>query len=295
MTEPSLDELITVKDDTHKYAFPYFNLRTCCNHNVNGEISLLRSVVKNVKDDAVIFDVGATGSPFPAEVGENMSVHLFDPIFIPSGDEWKNEISYRICRKPVDYSGPNTYVNKNAVDDGENSIALYCKKHDIKHIDFLKIDTDGHDLGVLKGIGDVTVDMVQFEYDHCYRKCNLNIQDMFDLLSDWHFFYILPSGLIKIDKMHSNFLYTNIFASKEYPNKILDDYEITLKDGTINVDHVGEFMMDLYWEDKQMTPDYIKWKCPKLGDEIPKRIYNSDDMLRDYSRIYDGQDEFCKI
>lgn len=287
MTEPTLSEFITVKDDTHKYIFPYFDLRICCNHNVNGEMSLLRSIVKNVGDDAVIFDVGATGSPFPSEVGDGMSVHLFDPKFIPSGEDWKNESVYRMYNKPVDYSGPNTYVNKTVVDDGENSLSTYCARYNIKHIDFLKIDTDGYDLGVLKGLGDVTVDMVQFEYDHFYRKNEIHIQDMFNLLPNWNFFYILPGGLVKIEEMRSDFIYTNILACKEYPHEIINDYQVLLRDGEIRVNHIGEFMMDVYWEMRQMTPDYFKFKCPKLGDNIPNQEFDLDGALRRYSSIYD--------
>ena len=82
--EPRLDEIITVKDKEKKYNLPYFSYRICCNHNVNGELELLRSIIKNTPG-ACIFDVGATGSVFPSEINEDMSLHLFDPVFKPSG------------------------------------------------------------------------------------------------------------------------------------------------------------------------------------------------------------------
>jgi len=60
---------------------------------------------------------------------------------------------------------------------------IIVKKNDISSINFLKIDTDGHDLAVLKGLKDIPVDMIQFEYDNFYRVNNdLDIDDMFKML-----------------------------------------------------------------------------------------------------------------
>ncbi|MBT6439757.1 MAG: FkbM family methyltransferase, partial [Flavobacteriales bacterium] len=41
--------------------------------------------------------------------------------------------------------------------DGVGSITLdaFCKQHDISKIDFIKIDTDGHELNILKGAKDI--------------------------------------------------------------------------------------------------------------------------------------------
>jgi hypothetical protein len=287
MVEPRLDEWITVKDKTHKRSILYFEYRICCNHIINGEMSLFRSVVKNVPENAMLFDVGAAGSQYPLEIKDTMSLHLFDPVFIPSGEKWKDEIAYTMCKKPVDYSKPNIHVNETAVDDAENSISKYCKERDIKHIDFLKIDTDGHDLGVLKGLGDITVDMVQFEYDNFYRKYDLNIQDMFDLLPGWHFFYILPSGLIKIDTMRNDYIYTNILATKEYPHNVIRDYEIMLKNNTVNVDHIGEFLSNLYWEYKHISPDQFKSGCLKIEDPETRPNIDINMLIKKYNAIYD--------
>ena len=287
MTEPNLNDWITVKDETHKYSMVYFDYRICCNHNVNGEMSFFRSFVKNAPENAMIFDVGATGSAFPSEIKDTMNVHLFDPLFIPSGEEWRDKTEYTMYKRKVDYFKPNVNVNKTIVDDTENSLSKYCEKRDIKHIDFLKIDTDGHDLGVLKGLGNITVDMVQFEYDNFYRKHDRNIQDMFDMLPGWHFFYILPSGLIKIDTMRTDYIYTNILATKVYPDNVIHDFEIILKDNTVNVDHTGEFILDLYWEMKNISPDQIKSRCLKLDDPEVFETVDLTKTMERYNALYD--------
>lgn len=287
MTEPELNDWITIKDKTHKHSMVYFDYRICCNHNVNGEMSFFRSFIKNAPEDAMIFDVGATGSAFPSEIKDTMNVHLFDPKFVPSGEEWIGKNEYTMYKKNVNYSKPNVHVNKTIVDDREYSISKYCEERNIKHIDFLKIDTDGHDLGVLKGLGDVTVDMVQFEYDNFYRKENRNIRDMFDLLPGWHFFYILPMGLVKIETMRSDYIYTNILATRDYPDTIIHDFEILLKDGTVTVDHIGEFILDLYWELKNVTPDQIKSRCRKLDDHEVLQSVDLTKTIERYNALYE--------
>jgi len=52
--EPRLDEIITVKDKERKYNLPYFNYKICCNHNVNGELELLRSIIKNTPGACIL-------------------------------------------------------------------------------------------------------------------------------------------------------------------------------------------------------------------------------------------------
>lgn len=289
MEELPLDAWITVSDDEHKYNLPYFHYRICCNHTVNGEMSLLRSIVKNAPSDAHIFDVGATGSCFPSEIRSGMQLHLFDPEFKPSGPEWRGTYGQTMYSRVVDYSGDNVHVNVTAVDAGENSLSRYCKVRGISRIHFLKTDTDGHDIGVLRGIGeDVTVDMVQFEYDNIYRKNELRIEDMFDALPGWHFYYVLPSGLVKIDEMRTDFVYTNIFASRHEPKDIIRDFEPLLVGKEVRVDHIGEFLSSLYWESHHMSPEKFKHAC--ISKDEPDRIDPSWDLeraLSTYARIYD--------
>ena len=109
MTEPALNDWITVKDKTHKYSMVYFDYRICCNHNVNGEMSFFRSFVKNAPENAMIFDVGATGSAFPSEIKDTMNVHLFDPLFIPSGEEWKDKTD-EITKKVMVFDSNNQFI-----------------------------------------------------------------------------------------------------------------------------------------------------------------------------------------
>jgi len=288
--ELPLDAWITVSDAERKYNVPYFNYRICCNHTINGEMSLLRSIVKHAPSDAQIFDVGATGSCFPCEIEPTMHVHLFDPEFKPSGPDWRGTYGEVMYGRVVDYSTDNVHVHVSAVDASDNSLGRYCASRKISHIHFLKIDTDGHDLGVLQGLGDdVTVDMIQFEYDNIYRKKDLRIEDMFEALPGWHFYYVLPSGLVKIRQMRTDFVYTNIFAAREEPIEIIRDFKPLLVDTRVQVDDIGQFLSALYWEARHISPETFRSMCIHKDD--PDRIdtsWNLEHALAAYGRIYDS-------
>ena len=87
--------------------------------------------------------------------------------------------------------------------------------------------------------------------------------------------------------MRTDYIYTNILATKEYPHNVIRDYEIMLKDNTVNVEHIGEFLSNLYWENKYVTPDQLKSQCPKIDD--PENLPNIDinGLIKNYNAIYD--------
>jgi FkbM family methyltransferase len=101
------------------------------------------------------------------------------------------------------------------------TLDAYCRSHGVERINYLKIDTEGHDLQVLQGGLDMLaagkVDVVQFEYGAA------NI-DSRDLLQDFFtFFEALPYALYKIhpkwvahharyDQRLENFAYQNWIA-----------------------------------------------------------------------------------
>jgi hypothetical protein len=132
--------------------------------------------------------------------------------------------------------------------------------------------------------------MIQFEYDNFYRVNNdLDIDDMFKMLPDWNFFYVLPNGLIPIEKMRDDYIYTNIFASKKYPTNIIRDFKPIMVGNTIETEHVGEFMLDVYWELKNKTPDVFKnVHCIDLNSpDMNYENFKLDEVMKRYNSLYD--------
>jgi FkbM family methyltransferase len=77
----------------------------------------------------------------------------------------------------------------------------YCAKHEISHIHFMKIDTEGHDLEVVYGgkgmLSKGAVDIVQFEYSHRWINARHFLRDAFDLFLPLGFIIgkITPKGI----------------------------------------------------------------------------------------------------
>jgi FkbM family methyltransferase len=80
-----------------------------------------------------------------------------------------------------------------------DTLDSYCQTNKIEHIDFLKIDVEGHELGVLKGsiemLKNNLISVIQFEFNehNIYAKVFLN--DFYKILPNFDFFRILPTGL----------------------------------------------------------------------------------------------------
>ena len=102
----------------------------------------------------------------------------------------------------------------------------YCSTHHIPHIGFLKIDTEGHELAVLKGASNMmaNIDFIQFEYGGTYPDASITLQDVYTYLNQHNFRYIYllhPTYLIHQPLPNNNLMYSNYIATKRpFPEMI---------------------------------------------------------------------------
>jgi len=182
----------------------------------------------------IIFDVGCrTDSIFTDFSG---IVHYFDPVddFIKKlsslpnqnkksyynnfglGDE-NNELFY--------YPKYQSFFNRTKscrISDAENKIKLkiktakeYMINNEIEFVDFLKIDTEGFDLHVLKGFGEYLnkVKIIQFEYGGTALDNNIKLIEMIKYLENYgfiNFSYLINHGTIPITNFSDHYNYCNI-------------------------------------------------------------------------------------
>jgi FkbM family methyltransferase len=217
---------------TSKFDSTIFNN---CNPYTNGEQWFYETFIKPTAK--VIFDVGcrydSCFTDFPGEV------HFFEPV--------KNFI-IDLLQKPMkckgyanlfglsDVSTTLTYYPKHQSfhnrtesgqgDDSKNGFTLkvcrgddYINNHEIKinQIDFLKIDTEGHEMKVVQGFGNELkkVKVIQFEYGGCYLDSHIKLSDIIHYLKNngFHKFnYLSSRGLVAIDtdNIDENYQYCNI-------------------------------------------------------------------------------------
>ena len=113
------------------------------------------------------------------------------------------------------------------------TIDNYCYSNNIDKIDFLKIDTEGHDFYVLKGAQNMLkknqINYVQFEYGPSNLFSRIFLKDIFEFIQkeDYEIFRIYPSWIRPISKYShelENFISVNYVAIAPNPIKSVQGY-----------------------------------------------------------------------
>lgn len=100
------------------------------------------------------------------------------------------------------------------------SLDSFVVDHGIERVALLKIDTEGHELEVLKGflrfIKTNQVELIQFEFNEMNIVSKVSFRDFWELLPNYDFFRMLPDGLVPIEQynpIHCEiYAYQNIVA-----------------------------------------------------------------------------------
>jgi len=206
-----------------------------CNAETNGERLFWETNKQNFK---VVFDVGCRkDSLFFNWKGD---VHYFDPV-----KEFIDELSKNVSNK-ASYLNNFGLSDKNEIipyypayqsffnrtvscgkDDSNNKKDLEVKKaidyiteRQIDSIDFLKIDTEGHELHVLKGFEDKLsiVKAIQFEYGGTFLDTKIKLLDVISYLENFGFSgfsYLTNRGLLKMLDYNDHYAYCNIVCFKQ--------------------------------------------------------------------------------
>ncbi len=98
----------------------------------------------------------------------------------------------------------------------------WCKAKGVDRIHYLKIDTEGAELLILRGAGEMLKDksiaLVQFEYGGTYPDAGITLRQVYDLLTGFGYeiYRILPDGLLHIpewDDAHEDYAFANFLAA----------------------------------------------------------------------------------
>lgn len=125
------------------------------------------------------------------------------------------ELSSLYCRE---YFGTTGYFKQSTDVD---TIDHFCSSHSIDTIDFLKIDTEGAELQVLKGalrlLREKKIMAIQFEYGGTYQDAKTTLQETMQLLTDCGYvlFRIHSDGLVHFPTWQhclENYQLCNYFA-----------------------------------------------------------------------------------
>lgn len=220
----------------------------------SGELQVLKYIRRNLKQNGrfVIFDVGGNvgnySKALAAFFGEQAYIHAFEPSEKTYQQFIKNTATLKDIKAnnvglsdkaeilPLytnpQFSGLSSLYHRNLAHHGiavnkSESIRLttldqYCERNFIDRINFLKLDTEGHELKVLKGASNMLekerIDFIQFEFGGCNIDSRTFFQDFFYLLNSRYKIYrILPYGMSEVkayDESQEIFMTINFLAER---------------------------------------------------------------------------------
>ncbi|MBS1976347.1 MAG: FkbM family methyltransferase [Bacteroidetes bacterium] len=234
----------------YAFALKGMNYGRAGDYMFNGEGPLIQSIRSMVSSrTCVLFDVGANKGEFTRKVMEEwlgMNYHLY--VFEPA------EKSFEILRQTVQSPGyvyffklgfgeapgmMDLYTNEEGsglasvyqrdlshhnIDFSKRetievtTIDLFCEQNKIEHIDFLKLDVEGHELAVLRGAHKMLsagrIQIVQFEFGGCNIDSRTFFRDYYNFFrKDFHLYRVLSNGLLPIDDYSEKL---EVFQSANY-------------------------------------------------------------------------------
>jgi FkbM family methyltransferase len=201
------------------------------NHAVSGERRFLTRFLEH-DPTAIVLDVGANAGQY-SELVRGLApaavVHAFEPHPVSFAELARLASRIGVTAHPValgetdgeidiydyadDAGSQHASVHREVIEDVHKrpsaSWKAHCKTLDtvaaelaLTRIGLLKIDTEGHELPVLKGARGLieanAIDVIQFEFNEMNVISRVFMKDFFTLLPNYRIYRLLPDGVIAL-------------------------------------------------------------------------------------------------
>jgi FkbM family methyltransferase len=216
---------------------------------VSGELNFLKTFLKN-RTGGVVIDVGANignYSKLVLDINKSVTVYAFEPhpkTFAKLSDAIKRNNFHPINAAVSNAEGflslydheakegsSHASLYKEVIENIHHSKAVehkvrvcclgeFAKSKNIQKIDLLKIDTEGNELNVLRGMSEfiqsAKIEAIHFEFNEMNVCSRTFFKDFWDMLPSYDFYRLLPPGKLKIERYSpffcEIFAYQNIVA-----------------------------------------------------------------------------------
>lgn len=206
-----------------------------CNPKTNGEYFLIDQCARHWRN---CFDIGANEGEYAAHVLEqnpDCSVVCFEPNVLLHDALNKKNVS-DICPVAVGDLCGTVEMNFDLLDSTQSSMHRrhgQCRTKDVPvvtvdacmaergigHLSFMKIDTEGHEVAVLRGaavsIKNQCIGMIQFEYGGTFYDAGTTLRQAYEMLQDNYLIcHLFPQGMVPIpySERLETFRYSNWVA-----------------------------------------------------------------------------------
>jgi FkbM family methyltransferase len=229
------------------------------NPTVSGERRFLTRFLEQYPN-ALVLDVGANAGQYSElvrELGPSTAVHAFEPH--PVSFEELARVAARICvtAHPIalgeargeieifDYTdeagSQHASVYREVIEDVHRRPSaawkVRCETLDtvagelgLIKIGLLKIDTEGHELAVLRGARRLletgAIDVIQFEFNEMNVISRVFMRDFFGLLPNYRIFRLLGDGVIEFQTYDPNFMEVFAYQNMACIRRDLDPFWI---------------------------------------------------------------------
>ncbi|HSI07549.1 MAG TPA: FkbM family methyltransferase [Rariglobus sp.] len=197
----------------------------------SGEVAVIKKLISENRRDLVVLDVGANMGQFlnltVSRLGDRLrEIHSFEPAATTFQTLAQNALKHDGVRlnhlglsraagtAQLYYDKENSGLAsltkrdlafRNISFERQESIQLstadaYCAEHGISHVNWLKMDVEGHELDVLHGasalFGRNAVDLVTFEFGGCNIDTRTYLRDFYQFFEaqGMQLYRITPSG-----------------------------------------------------------------------------------------------------
>ena len=210
---------------------------------ISGEVSFLKSFLKS-RLGGVVIDVGAnegTYSKLVLDINKAVTVYAFEPhpkTFVRLSDAIRGENFHPINAAVSNAEGflslydyeekdgsKHASLYKDVIENIHHAKAVehkvrtcclgeFAKSKNIQKIDLLKIDAEGNELNVLRGLTEfiqsAKIEAIHFEFNEMNVCSRTFFRDFWDILPNYDFYRLLPTGMVKIERYSP--LFCEIFA-----------------------------------------------------------------------------------